>query len=204
MTQIEAYSQLNELGQATFTTADAAALLNISRSNAAKVLSRLSTQKAIIHLKHALWAFPGKVDRLALPGYLSAPFPSYVSLQSALYYHAMIEQIPSTLYAVTVGRTKKFKTPLGDVSLHQVNPLFFCDFTTDTANNVRIATPEKSLIDYLYFRPSRSRLFGPLPELEFPRSFNLNRAKKIINKIPSIRRKTFVRQEFMQLVARLG
>lgn len=201
MTQIQAYSQLKDMGQATFRTSDAAALLNISNPNAAKILSRLSTQKNIIRLKHSLWAFPEKIDRLALPNHLSSPFPSYVSLQSALYYHDMIEQIPSTIYAVTVGRTKKHQTPLGDISLHRIHPRFFCDFTTDATSHVRIATPEKALIDYLYLRPSKSHLFGPLPELEFPKNFNQRRAQKMIAKIPSIRRKTFVRREFERMVA---
>jgi predicted transcriptional regulator of viral defense system len=36
-----------------------------------------------------------------LPELISAPWPAYVSLQSALHHHGVIEQIPSVIYAVT-------------------------------------------------------------------------------------------------------
>lgn len=201
MTQIEAFTRLNDLGPPTFRTTDAAALLKVTPVNAAKILARLSMRKSIVRLKHSLWAFPEKIDRLALPGYLSSPFPSYVSLQSALYYHDMIEQIPSVIYAVSIGRTKKFHTPLGDVSLHRIQPRFFCDYTTDIKTNARIATPEKALIDYLYLRPTKTRLFGPLPELNLPKKFSSRRAQTIITKIPSQRRRTFVKKEFKRILS---
>ena len=37
---------------------------------------------------------------------------------------------------------------------------------------VKIASPEKALLDALYLRPARSRLFRALPELELPRTFS--------------------------------
>lgn len=199
MTQIEVYTRLKELALPTFRTSDAARFLGISTVSVAKLLSRLAKQNSIVKIKHALWAFPEKVDRLALPTYLSAPFPAYVSLQSALYFHGLIDQIPSVVYAVTIGRTKRFETPLGDVSLHRIDPRFFFAYTTNVENDVRIATMEKALIDYLYFRPSTTRLFGPLPELELPKSFNTSKAKQIMKGIPSRRTRTLVHREFFRI-----
>lgn len=54
--------------------------------------------------------------------YLTGPFPSYVSPQTALFYHEMISQIPHIIYAVSLARTRQYKTPLGNVSIHHLQP----------------------------------------------------------------------------------
>jgi len=51
--------------------------------------------------------------RRALLEFLTAPFPAYVSLQSALYLHGMISQVPALTYAVTLARSRRLATPLG-------------------------------------------------------------------------------------------
>lgn len=88
------------------------------------------------------------MEPLALPEYLTNPFPSYVSLQSALYYHGMISQIPTIVFAVSISRTKKYETPLGVVSVHHVNPSFFFGFKSMGSRIAKMATPEKALIDF--------------------------------------------------------
>lgn len=77
----------------------------------------------------------------------------------------MISQIPAITYAVSIGRTKRYETPLGVVSFHHVHPSFFFGFETIGKGMVKMATPEKALIDFLYLSPSKSRLFRALPEL---------------------------------------
>jgi hypothetical protein len=139
-----------------------------------------------------LWAFKEKVEILALPEYLTKPFPSYVSLQSALYYHGMISQIPAITYAVSIGRTKKYKTPLGVVSIHHVNPHFFFGYKSIGKDIAKMASPEKALIDFFYLSPARSHLFKALPELELPQKFSTKKAYEIIDKIKSKRRKSLV------------
>ena len=44
-----------------------------------------------------LWATDLSLDPLRLPEYLTAPLPSYVSFQSALFFHGMISQIPNVI-----------------------------------------------------------------------------------------------------------
>jgi predicted transcriptional regulator of viral defense system len=48
---------------------------------------------------------------------LTAPFPAYVSLQSALYLHGMVSQVPAVTYAVMLARARRFVTPLGTVAI---------------------------------------------------------------------------------------
>ena len=136
-----------------------------------------------------------------MASHLTAPFPSYVSLQSALYFHGIISQIPNVIYAVSVGRTRVFRTPLGTVSIHHLQPEFFFGFEVMETAGVAMATPEKALLDYLYLRPARSNLFRSLPELDLRSTFNIKLARRMIRRIPSVRRRTLVARAFDKLTA---
>jgi predicted transcriptional regulator of viral defense system len=202
MRLLEARTRLLAMGQPVFTTGDAAACLGITRAHASKVMSRLAIAADIVPLSHGLWGVRDRVQALALPQYLTAPFPSYVSLQSALYYHGMISQIPAVTYAVSLARTRRFKTPLGSVSIHHVDPSFFFGFEPAGDQGAKMATPEKALLDVLYLGPAKTRLFRVLPELEFPKTFSVARARRMIRRIRSTRRRTLVSRRFEELIRR--
>ena len=194
MRLVDVLTRLLEMNVAVFRTSDAAACLNIESAHASKLLARLSSAEHLVHLSRGLWAFKDRVEPLALPEYLTDPFPSYVSLQSALYYHDMISQISAITYAVSISRTKVFKTPLGVVSIHHVHPSFFFGFESIGKGIAKMATPEKALIDFLYLSPAKSNLFRALPEIEIPKSFTMKEAHKIISRIRSPRRKSLVKR----------
>lgn len=200
MSLIETHARILRMGSSVFRTADVAAYLAISNTAASRLLARLVAASHLLKLRHGLWAVPGKLDPLALPSYLTAPFPSYVSLQSALYYHGLISQIPSVIYAVSVGRTQMHQTPLGTVSIHHLQPEYFFGFEVMENGGVSIATAEKALLDYLYLKPARSNLFRALPELGLPPRFNVTSARRMIQRIPSERRRTLVARSFDDLL----
>ena len=202
MRLIEAQAKLLAMGQPVFTTADASACLGITRAHASKVLERASRAEQIVRLRHALWGVRERVQALALPPYLTAPFPSYVSLQSALYYHGMINQIPSVTYAVSLARTRRFETRLGAVSVHHAAPSFFFGFDPVGDGGARMATPEKALLDVLYLSPAKTRLFRILPELELPRGFRVKEARRMIRRIESPRRRALVGRLFEAVLRR--
>ncbi|MBN2564044.1 MAG: type IV toxin-antitoxin system AbiEi family antitoxin domain-containing protein [Phycisphaerae bacterium] len=201
MRLIEAQARLLAMGQPAFTTADASACLGISRAHASKVLERLSRAGEIVRLRHGLWGARDRIQVLALPQYLAAPFPSYVSLQSALYYHGMISQVPSVTYAVSVARTRRFETPLGAVSIHHVDPAFFFGYERVGEDGANMAVPEKSLLDVLYLSPAKTRLFRVLPELELPRTFSIREARGMIRRIRSAQRGTLVEKRFEEIMS---
>jgi predicted transcriptional regulator of viral defense system len=198
-----AHSRLLSLAAPVITTADAAALLGLERGHASKLLARLSETGHVVRLCRGLWAFPGRIRPMALAEYLTAPFPSYVSLYSALYYHGMISQIPAVLYASSLHRTRKFHTAFGTVSVHHLAPSFFFGFEAAAGNEARLATPEKAILDVLYLTPSRTRLFRSLPELELPKSFSRARARRMLLRIPSARRRKMVSMRLEHLLRRL-
>ena len=201
MNLIETHARILRMGSNVFRTADVAAYLAISNSSASRLLARLATAGHLLNLRHGVWAIPGKLDPLALASHLTAPFPSYVSLQSALYYHGLISQIPNVIYAVSVGRTRVFRTPLGTVSIHHLQPEFFFGFEVIETAGAAMATPEKALLDFLYLRPARSNLFRALPEVELPSKFSVKSARRMIRRIPSVRRRTLVAGAFDELMA---
>lgn len=201
MRLVEAHRRLQQLAEAYFTTNEAAAVLGIDRGHAAKVLSRLAETEHVVRLMRGRWAFPERVDPMALPEAITAPTPSYVSLYTALYHHSMIEQIPAMIYAMTLGATRRVRTPLGTVSLHQVAPSFFFGFES-SRGGIKMASPEKALLDVLYLYPARSRKFRALPELHLPRTFSRRRARAMVEAIGSPQRRSLVRDHLDGILAR--
>jgi predicted transcriptional regulator of viral defense system len=188
---VDALAALASLDAPAFTTREAAARLRVPDGHASVSLARLRAAGLLVRLRRGLWAFPDRVDPLALPELLTAPFPAYVSLQSALYLHGMISQVPAVTYAVTLARTRRLVTPLGTVSLHHVKPRFFFGYEDAGRAGGRLATPEKALVDFLYLTPARSRLFRALPELEWPTTFRRSVARSMVGRIePSSRRRS--------------
>lgn len=203
MKLIDAYTSLRGLKQPVLQTRDVAGYFNISVNHANKLLTRISDAKQIIRIKHGVWVFPD-IEPLLLPCILSAPFPAYISLQSALYYHGMISQIPNTIYAVSLSRTRAYHTAITNVSIHHIQPAFFFGYEEINNNELlKIATPEKALIDMFYLSQAKTRLFRILPEVELPANFKLSVANKMIAKITSIRKKTLVKRLFSEFIERI-
>jgi predicted transcriptional regulator of viral defense system len=201
MRLVDVHTQLLKINEAVFQTSDAAALLKINNAHASKLLARLVESQHLIHLGRGLWAFKERIEPLSLPQYLTSPFPSYISLQSALYYHGMISQIPAIIYAISIARTKRYKTALGTVSIHHMHPSFFFGFEAMGKGIVKIAKPEKALIDFFYLRPAKSKLFRSLPEIDLPRRFSIKTANNMISRITSEKRKAMVKSLFKEVIS---
>ena len=196
MKLLDALTKLQRLDLPVIETGDTAVVLGLNKAHAGKIVSRLAEAGFLLSLRRGVWAFPGKLDPMAVPERLTAPEPAYVSLQSALYHYGMISQIPSLLYAVSPARTRRYNTPLGVVSIHHVDPAFFFGFETIGEKGIRIARPEKALLDVFYLSPSRTRLFARLPEVEKPDDFDIKTAYQMIAGIPFPARRNMVARRF--------
>jgi hypothetical protein len=86
----------------------------------------------------------------------------------------------------------RVETGLGTYSGHHVQPAFFGGFESLPDSGIKLAVPEKALVDFLYLSPTRGRLFTALPELELPRSFRRSVAREWVGRIPSQRLRTIV------------
>jgi predicted transcriptional regulator of viral defense system len=198
MNQIEALQRLQKLGTPVFETRDASALLAVTAANANAILRRLAQQGMLVHLARGRWLLGRDLPRFALPELLAAPYPAYVSLQSALFHHGVIEQVPAVIYAITTSRPRRVTTPLGTISYHRLPPELFVGFELDDRGD-KIATVEKALFDVLYLAPARSRLFAKLPELELPRQFRWQQLRNFAKLVKSATRRTFIERRIQEL-----
>jgi predicted transcriptional regulator of viral defense system len=204
MRLVDAHARLLAMERPAFETSDAAAVLRIPNAHASTLLARLARAGHLVRLRRGVWAFPDRIERFSLPEYVTAPFPSYVSVQSALYHHGMIGQIPAVVYAASLARTCRRETPLGVVSVHHVAPGFFFGFEPTGRSGFKMATPEKALLDVLYLSPAKSGLFAAMPELELDRGFKVRTARRMISRIASTRRRSLVARRFETLMGSRG
>jgi predicted transcriptional regulator of viral defense system len=201
MRATDAYADLRRFGQPILTTRDAALRLRISIAAASKLLLRLAASGLVEPIRRGLWSTEVGIDPLLLPEHLTAPYPSYVSLLTALRIHGMIGQIPRVTYVATLGPTRRIVTRLGVFSAHHLAPGFFGGFAEVAGTRVKLATPEKALLDVLYLSRGRSRLFAHLPELELPPAFSVKEARRWVDLISATYQRTMVRRRLEAIIS---
>lgn len=201
MNATDALAISRKLGVPAIDTADAAAALGLTTAAASQTLTRLARAGLVRNVRHGTWWLEDALDPLRLPEYLTAPLPAYVSLQTALHRHGLIEQIPEVVYAVSLAKTQRLMTKAGTFSIHHVAPEVFGGFE-ETQRGAKVATAEKALFDFAYLSSGRSRLFTSLPELELPRGFKRKELSRWLAKIPSERSRTLTSQKLDELLAK--
>ena len=199
MSLIESMARLGKLETPVARTNDAAAVWNTSPAGASQMLGRLAKAGYVCRLQRGLWLLDRTIQPWALHPFITDPSPSYLSLQTALFHHGMIEQIPTTIHVVSTAKSKTTTTVVGTFAIHQVVPTFFTDFQPLANGLAQIATPEKALVDFFYFRPTKTRLFRALPELELPKSFRKKRARELAALIISRSRRKMVERLLNEL-----
>lgn len=195
-----ALARLRRLGKRVVTTNDATLALGVERSAATQTLKRLAAEGLLEKIRHGLWAVEPGLDPLLLPEYLTAPLPSYVSFQSALYLRGLVSQVPQVCYVASLTPARRIKTSRGVFSIHRLAPTFFGGYETRPDSGVRLATPEKALVDTLYLGPARSRMFAQLPEIEIPEDFDRREARRWVERIPAGPRRTSVERRLDRLL----
>lgn len=177
----DAYGDLLKLGRPVIETREAAARLRTSVSNAGHRLRSAQDAGLVRHLRHGLWALDRNVDPGIVVPYLTAPFPGYVSLWSALARHDMIEQLPRQIFVASTARTRRIATSVATYSIHHVAPEVFGGFDGSPSEGY-LATPEKALFDSVYVRAPRGG-HSFFPELELPANFDDRECKRWLHHI---------------------
>lgn len=111
-------------------------------------------QGAIIRIKKGLYVFGNGYRRYPYSKELLANLvygPSYVSLDYALSYHGLIPERVEALTSVTVGKSKRFSTPVGLFIYRQISARAYevgaVRVEADHKQAFLIASPEKALAD---------------------------------------------------------
>ena len=130
---------------------------------------------------------------------LTRPYPSYISLWSALFDHGMLDQIPRSVYATSLDRPQTIKTSIGEYRIHHVHPDLFGGFEGQTAVRAGRATPEKALFDTVYVLSTRSGTVT-LPELELPSNFDDAELRHWLGLVPSSRIRSMTERNLTRIL----
>jgi len=126
----------------------------------------------LIRIQLSRWIKAGKIYQLRRGLYSIAPLyqrqqphpflvanhlqkASYVSLQSALSFYGLIPEVVNITTSVSTGRPERLETPLGTYEFRHIKTdfLFGYRMTELGEQSALIASPEKALLDLIYFQP---------------------------------------------------
>lgn len=197
----EALSVLRQAGRPFFSTQEASLMLGVSPDSASHLLRRLADGGLLGFVRQGHWSLDSTPRPLAYAGWIASPMASYVSLYTALRQHGLIQQIPSTIYVVSLAKTQQISTAIGEYSVHQIAPPLFGGYV-DAGGFLR-ATAEKALFDTLYLSRARSGQFAGLTEVELPDGFDRAEVMAWTNRIEDAGARTRVQAEIAQFFARI-
>ncbi|MFO7821976.1 MAG: hypothetical protein R6V56_08005 [Lentisphaeria bacterium] len=120
----------------------------------------------LLPLRRGMYAFAEEYRRVSIaPAELANDLysPSYLSLQWALSYYGLIPEKAVTFTSVTTRQTKRFRNDFGMFTYRHLKPdvFFGAQALRMNGHDVRIAKPEKALLDLWYLEPgnwSRERM----------------------------------------------
>lgn len=127
---------------------------NFDRNN----LTRWCQRGLLVKLRNQYYAFPDYRHVPDFSRYVANRIytPSYISLHSALSFYGMIPEEVVQLTSVTTLKTAKFENAFGTFHYQNVKTPLYFGYEIKIMQNGRsllFATPEKALLDLLYFNP---------------------------------------------------
>ena len=146
--------------KATISVAETANILNISRVQAAKLLSLYAKKGWLSRISYGVY-IPVPLTSSTADITLEDPLviaeklfsPCYISGWSAAEYWGMTEQIFRTIVVFTTRKPRNRKPVIHHIQyiLHTIKPTLFFGFKTEWRDNVKvnIADPTKTIIDML-------------------------------------------------------
>ncbi|MDO9547595.1 MAG: hypothetical protein Q7J65_01345 [Candidatus Marinimicrobia bacterium] len=120
-------------------------------------VTRLIDKGLIIGVKKGIYVFSEQMGRGPYSREILANMiydPSYISLEYALAHYQLIPEHVSVITSVTLGKNRKFTTAVGHFNYrHLRNQYYYRGIQTESFDGRQylIASPEKALIDQLYF-----------------------------------------------------
>jgi predicted transcriptional regulator of viral defense system len=157
---------------------DAKKVFAISKDNTVyKLLQRLEKKNIIKRIENGKYLFSfTEVSDFEIANFLFSP--SYISLESALSFYGILSQFPYTITSVTSKKSKRVVYEDKEYEFVHIESKYFYGFLKK--DRFLIASPEKALIDMLYFMAKKLRSI-PMKELDLSKinkKYLLNMAKK--------------------------
>ena len=150
MSKIEIYKRLLKSKKQIFTVTDLKKILGLRIDNsiyqAVKRLKREGFLKCLANGVYQLADTPTNDFVIANNLYS----PSYISLETALNYYGILIQTPYIISSITTRRNKLAKQKEKEFIFFHLRSDYFFDYIKE--KDFLIATPEKALIDTIFFK----------------------------------------------------
>ena len=198
MNAVRALETLRRLDRPIVRTGEAAAVLGISASNASHLLASLQVAGSVLRVAPGRWSVVAQPSPYLVASWLTDPYPSYVSLYTALWRRGVITQVPRTIYVVSLANTKTVRTPVGTYSVHRLPPELFGGY--EERNGERMATPEKAVFDTLYLARARGKRFSHLTEVDLPAGFRNEVLSEWAARVQDPRVRSFVQARIVEFI----
>ncbi len=147
---------LNKLGdQSSFDYESVRVLFGENSAATRTALHRLKAAGKITELKRGIYAFAEPYRRAQInAAYIASILysPSYLSERWALSWYGVIPEKTTIFTSVTPRSTRTFENDFGTFQYRTIQPRLFGSYRIDTilSREVRIANPEKALLDLWY------------------------------------------------------
>ncbi len=140
---------LYQKGCTFFTVNDARKIFETSKDNTLyKLLQRLEKSEIIKRVSKGKYHFVFKdKNEFELANFLVNP--SYISLESALNFYGILPQFPYTITSITTLKTRRIIVQEKEYLFSHIDLNYYWGFVK--RDKFLIATPEKALLDALYF-----------------------------------------------------
>ena len=200
MRSIDALSALGTLRKPVITTAEASAVWGMAAPSASKALTRLAEAHVVQRVGQGMWAIgSGTLDVYEVAPVITRPYPNYISMYSALFRHAMIDQIPRHVDLMSLGRPMKVATSVSLFTVHHIHESSFGGFSGQTLIRSGLATAEKALVDTVMVLGVRSGLVT-LPEIDLSEDFDIEAMWGWVERISSTRLRTITKRNLARLI----
>jgi predicted transcriptional regulator of viral defense system len=148
MRGIELLKMMKDLNKPFFTIADLEKMTGLSRKSLYVALNRWVDNGVLERIATGIYSAimsDFSLEKVAAQLYL----PNYLSFESALARHGVLNLIPHSLTLATTRRTKRYTLRKQDVEFRQISSVLFFGF--EMRGGINIAVPEKAFLDQVYF-----------------------------------------------------
>jgi predicted transcriptional regulator of viral defense system len=148
MTGVSLLKTLKTLNKPFYTIADLEKITDLGRDSLYVALKRWVDGGVLERVSQGIYIPMGEnlpSEKIAAQLYL----PNYLSFESALARHGVLNMIPYTLSFATTRKTRKLILRTQGVEFRQISSGLFFGF--EMKGGIHIAVPEKAFLDQVYF-----------------------------------------------------
>jgi len=161
---------LTDSGKTVFSVGDIQSLWQSSALTTKISLKRMLDKNLVVRLAKGYYALHENYNIYELANTIITP--SYISLDSALFYHQIAFQVSSCVSSVALLNYQKEIQEKTFIYYAMKEPLFFNLAGVEYKNNLAVALPERAILDGFYF--------GLLPNIDNFNKINASFLKELV------------------------